>query len=80
MPEINIVGCRVEEAIRIVDKAIDEAILKGSPGIRIIHGVGTGRLKKAVREYLKNIPHVIKEIKSANTQIGADGITVVEFK
>ena len=80
MPEINIVGHRVEEAIRTVDKAINEAILKGSPGIRIIHGIGTGRLKKAVREYLKNISHVIKEIRSGEAKIGGDGITVVEFK
>ncbi len=80
VPEINIVGYRVEEAIKTVDKAINEAILKGNPGLRIIHGIGTGRLKKAVREYLKNMSHVIKEVKSANTKIGGDGITIVEFK
>ena len=80
MPEINIVGHRVEEAIRTVDKAINEAILKGSPGIRIIHGIGTGTLKKAVREYLKSMSHVIKEIRSGEAKIGGDGITVVEFK
>ncbi len=80
VPEINIVGYRVEEAIKTVDKAINEAILKGNPGLRIIHGIGTGRLKKAVREYLKNMSHVIKEVKSANTKVGGEGITIVEFK
>ncbi len=79
MPEINVVGCRVEDAIRIISKAIDDALLKGSPGVRIIHGVGTGRLRKAIREYLKNIPQV-KEIRGEDNIYGADAITIVEFK
>ncbi len=79
LPEINIVGFRVEDAIRAVDKAVDDALLKGNPGLRIIHGVGTGKLRKAIREYLKEIPQ-IKEIKGEDSALKGDAITIVEFK
>ena len=52
LPEVNIIGLRVEEALPRVDKALDDAILTGTAKLNIVHGVGTGTLKRAVREFL----------------------------
>lgn len=79
MPEINLIGYRVDEAIPVIDRAIDRAILNGNPGFRIIHGIGTGRLRKALREYLKAIPQV-KDVKKADSKFGGDAITIVELR
>ncbi len=74
VPEINVIGHRVDEAIPKIDKAIDNAILNGNPGLKIIHGIGTGRLRKAIREYLKSVPYV-KGIKT-----DSEAVTFVELK
>jgi len=55
---IKVVGMRVDEAIPLVEKAVDRAMLTGQDQIEIIHGAGTGRLKRAIREYLKELPCV----------------------
>ena len=46
-------GLRVDEALPLVDRLLDQAVLNGAEHVDIIHGVGTGRLKKAVWEHLK---------------------------
>lgn len=56
--EVNLVGLRVEEALPLVDKTLDLAVVAGIPHISIIHGTGTGRLRAAVREHLKGHPQV----------------------
>jgi DNA mismatch repair protein MutS2 len=55
---IKLVGLRVDEALPMVEKALDRAMLTGQERIEIIHGAGTGRLKKAIRDYLKELPCV----------------------
>ena len=55
---IKVVGMRVDEAIPLVERAIDRAMLTGQDSLEIIHGAGTGRLKKAIREYLNELPCV----------------------
>ncbi|MDR1396549.1 MAG: Smr/MutS family protein [Desulfarculales bacterium] len=55
---LNLVGLRVDDALEKLDKALDEAILAGRGQVEIIHGQGTGQLKKAVREYLLLHPFV----------------------
>ena len=57
-PEINIVGLRVEEALLVVDKALDDAVLSGTDRLAIVHGLGTGALRRAVREFLVEHPQV----------------------
>ena len=54
--EINLIGCTVEEATRRVDKFLDQAALAGSSQIRIIHGHGTGALRRGLAEFLKTHP------------------------
>jgi DNA mismatch repair protein MutS2 len=74
--EVNIIGMRVEEAIPVVDKAIDNALLSGMSQIDIIHGIGTGRLKKAIREHVKEHMHVI-DVRHVEAN---SGVTTVELR
>ena len=77
--QVNVIGMRVDEAIPVVEKAIDNALLNGFSELEIIHGIGTGRLRKAIREYLKEHSSV-KEFKSGGSQKGGHGVTIVEIK
>ena len=56
--EINLIGCTVEEATRRVDKFLDQAALAGSSQVRLIHGHGTGALRRGLAEFLKTHPLV----------------------
>src|SRR6266404_2158937 len=56
--EINLIGCTVEEATRRVDKFLDQAALAGSAQVRLIHGHGTGALRRGLAEFLKTHPLV----------------------
>ncbi|MBC8460618.1 MAG: Smr/MutS family protein [Deltaproteobacteria bacterium] len=76
--ELNIIGCRVDDAIPIIDRTIDRALVDGELTLRIIHGFGTGKLREAVRAHLNGIPFV-KKVGSADPRLGGDAITVVEL-
>jgi DNA mismatch repair protein MutS2 len=76
--ELKIIGLRVEEAIPLVDKAIDEAFLGGLRELEVIHGAGTGRLRKAVRDHLR-AHMLVKTFLPGGTGRGGDGVTVVEI-
>ena len=78
-PECNIIGMRVDEAMPIVDKYIDDAYLAHLPQCTIIHGRGTGALKAAVHAHLKKLKHV-KEFRLGNFGEGDQGVTIVVFK
>jgi DNA mismatch repair protein MutS2 len=71
--ELNLIGLRVEEAIQRTDRFIDRALLKGFERIDIIHGVGEGKLKKALQEYLD----LHRGVKSFETGIVNPGVTTV---
>ena len=53
-PEIDIRGLMVDEAIDVVSKYLDDAVIAGLSRILIIHGKGTGALRKGIQEYLRN--------------------------
>ncbi|MBW2216010.1 MAG: Smr/MutS family protein [Deltaproteobacteria bacterium] len=76
--ELNLIGYRVDDAIPLVDRAIDRALVDGEFTLRIIHGYGTGRLRNAVRGHLKGVPFV-KNFSSADPKFGGDAITIVEL-
>jgi DNA mismatch repair protein MutS2 len=78
-PELNLVGRRVEEAIPLLDKAIDRAILDGCSQIQVIHGHGTGKLREAVQEFLTEHA-VVKGFRPKTQGGGGSGVTVVELK
>ena len=74
--EIHLRGERVEEALERLDGYLDRALLAGSSEVRVVHGHGTGRLKKAVRSHLKNHPAVAGWRPGGRGE-GGDGATVV---
>jgi DNA mismatch repair protein MutS2 len=77
--EINVIGDTVEEATRRVDKFLDAAVLEGLPSIRIIHGHGTGALRRGLAEFLTAHPLVAKIYAEAEDR-GGMAITVVDLK
>lgn len=56
--ECNVIGMRVAEALPIIDKYLDNAVLAKANNVRIIHGMGTGALRKGVHDFLKRNPRV----------------------
>jgi DNA mismatch repair protein MutS2 len=76
--EVNVIGFRVDEALPVVEKALDEALLAGLPSLTIIHGKGTGRLKKAIWDYLTG-HSLVKEFRTGEARFGGEGVTVVEL-
>jgi len=74
---IKVVGLRVDEALPIVERAVDRAMLTGQDRLEIIHGAGTGRLKKAIREYLKELPCVKSFADSPMSEGGGNKTIVV---
>jgi DNA mismatch repair protein MutS2 len=75
LPTLNVVGLRVDEALPLVDRLLDQAILQGAERVDIIHGVGTGRLKQAVRDHLKH--HAM--VKAIYGDVNP-GVTLVDLK
>jgi DNA mismatch repair protein MutS2 len=74
--ELNLIGQRVLEAIDESDKFLDRALMEGRAAVRIIHGFGTGTLRKAVREHLRKHP-AVTSFRPADEHEGGDGATVV---
>ena len=74
-PEINVRGLRVEEALVEVDRFVDRAIVHGTPRLKILHGIGTGRLMQAIREHLSEAGY-IKDVKKDEAN---SGVTIVEL-
>ena len=77
--ELNIIGEHIDEALPKVMKYIDDARLRHIDQVRIIHGKGSGALRKMVRDYLKSCDF-IKEFHSGGYYDGGDGATIVVFK
>lgn len=77
--EVNLIGLRVEEAMEKMDSYMDSAALHGLKNFRIIHGDGTGRLRKAVHQRLEKNPNV-KEYRLGMPQEGGTGATIVVMK
>jgi DNA mismatch repair protein MutS2 len=77
--ELNLIGKTTDEAVDLTDKFLDEAFLNGLSELRIIHGHGTGALRRAITELLKDHPHVARFAAAAQDKGGA-GATTVELK
>ncbi len=77
--ELNVIGLTVEDALPKVDKFIDQAFLHGLEKIYIIHGVGSGRLRNAISQYL-NGHRAVKSFSPGETMKGGRGITIVELR
>lgn len=77
--EINLLGLTVDEAISTLDKYLDDAYLAHLPSVRIVHGKGTGALRKAVQQHLKRIKY-ISNFHLGEFGEGDAGVTIAEFK
>lgn len=77
--EINLLGKTVDEAIMELDKYLDDAYIAHFPSVRIVHGKGTGALRKGVHNYLRRQKHV-KSYRLGEFGEGDAGVTIVEFK
>jgi DNA mismatch repair protein MutS2 len=77
--EINLIGMTTAEAIPQLDKYLDDAYLAHLPNVRVVHGRGTGALRKAVHQHLKNLKYV-KSYRLGEYGEGDSGVTIVDFK
>jgi DNA mismatch repair protein MutS2 len=77
--EINVIGLTVAEALPRVDKLLDDAALAEKSRVRVIHGLGKGRLRAAVGDLLDGHPHVAA-FSAAEPRDGGGGVTVVELR
>ncbi|HEX7706753.1 MAG TPA: Smr/MutS family protein [Thermoanaerobaculia bacterium] len=73
--ELNLIGQRVDDALEECDRFLDRALLEGKQAVRLIHGFGTGTLRKAVRDYLRKHP-AVKSWRPGAENEGGDGATV----
>jgi DNA mismatch repair protein MutS2 len=77
--EIDLRGLRADQACDIVDKTIDEALLMGLKTIRVIHGKGTGVLRKQIHDFLANHAHVLLH-RIGHWNEGDSGVTIVQLR
>jgi DNA mismatch repair protein MutS2 len=77
--EINLIGTTVEDALQSLDKHLDRSVLGPGRSLRIVHGKGTGALKKAVNKALEGDPRV-SAFGPAPLDQGGAGVTIVELK
>jgi DNA mismatch repair protein MutS2 len=77
--EISLRGMRAEDALDVLEKYLDRAYRAGLPYVRVIHGKGTGTLRKLARDLLRAHP-LVAAIRQAEAHEGGDGVTIVEMK
>lgn len=77
--ELNVIGCTVDEAIARIERFLDESLLNDQRSFRLIHGHGTGQLRRGLTAYLKQHP-LVASIQSAPPEQGGGGATLVELK
>ena len=78
-PEIKLLGKTVDEAIAELDKYLDDAYLSHLKTVRVVHGKGTGALRKGIHNYLRRQRHVA-DFHLAEYGEGDAGVTIVNFK
>lgn len=78
-PEINLLGNTVDEAVARLEKYLDDAMIAGLTSVRVVHGKGTGALRKGIHEYLRR-QKFIKSYQLAEFGEGDAGVTIVTFK
>jgi DNA mismatch repair protein MutS2 len=78
-PEIHLRGMTVDEALEALDRFIDQAVLANLGQIYVIHGKGTGTLRRTLSDYLKNHPEV-DSLRLGNWNEGGAGVTIAKLK
>jgi DNA mismatch repair protein MutS2 len=76
--EINLIGQRARDAVAALSSFLDRAIRAGRSEIRVVHGVGTGALRRAIQEFLATSPYCVK-YREAEPHAGGGGVTIAEL-
>jgi DNA mismatch repair protein MutS2 len=79
LSELNVIGCTVDEALTRAGRFLDETMLTDQRSVRLVHGFGTGQLRRALAGFLKHHP-LVAHFEEAPTNQGGGGVTVVELK
>jgi DNA mismatch repair protein MutS2 len=79
LSEINVVGCTVDEALSRTDRFLDETLITEQRSVRVVHGHGTGQLRRAIAALLKDHP-LVASFHPAPPEQGGGGVTVIELK
>ncbi|MDQ3346471.1 MAG: Smr/MutS family protein [Acidobacteriota bacterium] len=79
LSELNVIGLHVDEALERTEKFLDEALLSELKSVRLIHGFGTGQLRRAIASFLQSHPFVVQFAPAPPNQ-GGGGVTVAELK
>jgi DNA mismatch repair protein MutS2 len=77
--DLNLIGCTVDQALDRADKFLDEALVAEQRVVRVIHGHGTGQLRRAIAEFLAGHP-LVARFGAAPPDRGGSGVTLVELK
>ena len=77
--DLNVVGCTVDEALARAERFLDQSLLTDQRAVRLIHGYGTGQLKRALSGFLQQHP-LVAHFSTAPPAEGGGGVTVVELK
>ena len=78
-PELNVIGCTVDEALSRTERHLDRAVLHERREVRVIHGHGTGALRRSIAGLLASHPQVAR-FAPAQQEQGGEGVTVVDLK
>ncbi len=76
--QMDVRGYRADEVAPVVDRYLNDAFIGGMPYVRIVHGLGSGALRRAVRDHLAHHP-IAKSARPADSKDGGEGVTVVEI-
>jgi len=76
---LNLIGSHIDEALPRVEKFLDEALMSELKSVRIIHGYGTGQLRRAIADVLR-VHAFVANFSAAPDNQGGGGVTVVELK
>ena len=79
VPEVHVIGQRVDDAVDAVEKALDQALLSGASSLRVVHGHGTGRLRDGLREHFRGHAAVASMRAGGKTE-GGNGATILELR
>jgi DNA mismatch repair protein MutS2 len=79
LSELNVIGCTVDEALTRVEKFLDESTVTDITELRIVHGHGTGQLRRAIAEFLKGHP-LVARYEAAPQNQGGGGATIVTLR
>jgi DNA mismatch repair protein MutS2 len=79
LTELNVIGCNVDEALSRAERFLDAATMSELRSVRVIHGYGTGQLRRAIAGFLQGHP-LVATFSPAPPEHGGGGVTVVELK